>query len=275
MSRVAPDYFEVYQIPILEGRALTAADGDTAIVMNDVMAKRYFGKVSPIGRRFKLDAKQPWLTVVGVARDVKTMGPSDPIGEGMEVYLGYPTTPRPYNFLTLSAAVEADPDAALERIRRIVWDVDPRLPIGDAITMREQVGNAIARPRFVLSLSGAFTICAVLIAAVGVYGVSAYWVARRRRELAIRMAMGASPERLVWTVVGRSLRLALFGTIAGLAIAMAGARVMASLLFATDPRDPLTLVSITLLLGAIAVIACAGPAFRASRVDPMTTLRAE
>jgi predicted permease len=275
MSRVAPDYFEVYQIPILEGRALTSADGDTALVLNDVIAKRYFGDVSPIGRRFKLDTKQPWLTVVGVARDVKTMGPSDPIGEGMEVYLGYPATPRTYNFLTLSAAAATHPEAALERIRRIVWDVDPRLPIGDAITMREQVGNAIARPRFVLSLSGAFTICAVLIAAVGVYGVSAYWVARRRRELAIRIAMGASPDRMVMTVVARSLRLAAIGALAGLAVALGGSKVMQSLLFATDPRDPATFIAITIVLGVVAVASCAVPAFKASRVDPMTTLRAE
>ena len=109
----------------------------------------------------------------------------------------------------------------------------------------------------------------------GRYGVSSYWVTRRRRELAIRLAIGASPDRLVLTVVRRSLRLSAIGAVIGLLIAMAGARVITSFLFATDPRDPLTLIGITLLLGAIAVIACAGPAFRASRVDPMTTLRAE
>jgi len=105
--------------------------------------------------------------------------------------------------------------------------------------------------------------------------VSSYWVTRRRRELAIRLAIGASPERLVLAVVGRSLRLSAIGAVIGLLIATAGARLIASFLFATDPRDPLTLVSVTLLLGTIAVIACAGPAFRAARVDPMTTLRAE
>jgi ABC-type antimicrobial peptide transport system permease subunit len=124
-------------------------------------------------------------------------------------------------------------------------------------------------------LSGAFTIGAVLIAAVGVYGVSAYWVARRRRELAIRLAVGASPDRLMLIVIARSLRLAAIGTIAGLVIAIAGSRAMTALLFATDPRDPVTFVAITVLLGVIAILACAIPAFKASRVDPMTTLRAE
>jgi predicted permease len=275
LSRVSPDFFDVYQIPILEGRALTTADGDTAIVLNDVMAKRYFGNASPIGRRFRIDTRQPWLTVVGVARDVKTMGPSDPVGEGMEAYLGYPTTPRTYNFLTLTAVAGPDPDAALSRIRRIAWDLDPRVPILSSISMREQVADVISRPRFVLSLSGAFTICAVLISAVGVYGVSAYWVTHRRRELAIRLAVGASPDRLMMSVLNRSLRHAALGTVAGLLVALSGARVMQSLLFATNVRDPATFIGVTILLGAIAVVATAAPALKAARLDPMTTLRAE
>lgn len=275
VSRVSEDYFDVYQIPILEGRALAAADSDTAIVINDVVARRYFGAQSPIGRRFKTDRNQPWLTVVGVARDVKTMGPSDSIGEGMEVYIGYPTNARSYNFVSLSIATGPDAEASLARIKRVIWEIDPKVPMVSAVSMREQLGNLISRPRFVLSLSGAFTICAVLIAAVGVYGVSAYWVARRRREMAIRMAMGASPDRLVLVVLARSLRLAATGTIAGLVIALGGAKVMQSLLFATDARDPATFIATTITLALIAVASCAGPAFKASRVDPMTTLRAE
>jgi predicted permease len=272
--RVSGDFFDVYQIPILEGHAFSAADGDSAMIINDVMAKRYFAGVSPIGRRFKTDTKNPWLTIVGVAADVKSMGPSEPFGD-MEYYVPYPAVARTYNFISLSAAVETNHEAAIARIKRIIWDLDSRVPIISALSVREQVGDAVARPRFVLTLSGAFTICAVLIAAVGVYGVSAFWVARRRRELAIRLAMGASPDRLVMSVFVRSLRLAAVGAAAGLAIALGGARVMQSLLFAVDPRDPWTFVSVTMLLGLIAVVACAGPALKASRVDPMTTLRAE
>jgi putative ABC transport system permease protein len=275
VTRVSADFFEVYQIPILEGRTFTPEDGDNAVILNDVMVERYFGNVSPIGRRFKTNTGQPWLTVVGVARDVKTMGPSDSVGDGMELYVPYQAAPRTYNFMSLSAAVGPDADAALARIKRVVWDLDPKVPMLSAIPMREQVGDVIARPRFVVTLAGAFTICAVIIAAVGVYGVSAYWVARRRRELAIRMAMGAAPDRLVMTVLARSLRLAAAGTIAGLLVALGGARVMQSLLFATDPRDPATFIGVPILLGLIAVAACAGPAIRAARVDPMTTLRAE
>ncbi|HJU42043.1 MAG TPA: ADOP family duplicated permease [Vicinamibacterales bacterium] len=274
-TRVSPDFFDVYQIPILEGHTFTPDDGDSAVILNEIMAKRYFGNLSPIGRRFKTDTKNPWLTVVGVVGDVKTMGPSDPMGDGMEMYIPYSAVPRTYNFISLTAAVGPNADRALAQIKRIVWDLDSNVPILAALSLREQVGDSIARPRFILSLSGAFTICAVLIAAIGVYGVSAYWVARRRREMAIRMALGASPDRLMMTVVARSLKLAAVGTVVGLAIAFGGASVMQSLLFATDPRDPTTFIAITILLAAVAVGACAAPALKAARVDPMTTLRAE
>jgi predicted permease len=274
LSRVSADFFEVLGIPILEGRTFIPEDGEDAIIINDVLARRYFGNTSPIGRRFKTNTPQPWLTVVGVAADIKTMGPADAVGEGTEAYV--PMGPAgESNGLTLMVRANGRERAALQQMRRSVWDVDPNMPILEARTMAEVFGDSVARPRFLASLSGAFTICAVLIAAVGVYGVSAYWVARRKRELAIRLAVGASPDRLILIVIARGLRLAAIGTIAGLAIAIAGARVMTVLLFDTDPRDPVTFVAITVLLGVIAILACAIPAIKASRVDPMSTLRAE
>ncbi|MBY0493083.1 MAG: ADOP family duplicated permease [Cyanobacteria bacterium] len=273
-SRVSADFFEVAGIPLLEGRTFIPEDGEDAIIINDVLARMYFGNTSPIGRRFKTNATQPWLTVVGVAADIKTMGPADAIGEGTEVYLPMGAT-GDSNFLTLMARADGREAVALQELRRSVWDIDPNMPILEARTMAEVFGDSIARPKFLASLSGAFTICAVVIAAVGVYGVAAYWVARRRRELAIRLAVGASPDRLILAVIGRSLRLTAIGTIAGLAIAAAGGRIMTTLLFATDPHDPVTFAVIIVLLGAIAIAACLVPALRAARVDPMTTLRAE
>jgi predicted permease len=273
LSRVSADFFEVLGIPLLEGRTFIPEDGEDAIIINDVVARRYFGNTSPIGRRFKTNTRQPWLTVVGVAADIKTMGPADAVGEGTEVYV--PMGPAgDSNGLTLMVRADGREAAALQQMRRSAWDIDPNIPL-ETRTMSEVFDDSIARPRFLASLSGAFTICAVMIAAVGVYGVSAYWVARRRRELAIRLAVGASPESLILIVIARSLRLAAIGTIAGLVIAIAGGRVMTALLFATDPRDPVTFVAIAVLLGLIAILACAIPAFSASRVDPMTTLRAE
>jgi predicted permease len=273
LGRVSADFFDVAGIPILEGRTFEAADGEDAIIVNDVFARRYFGSRSPIGLRFRSDPKQRWLTVVGVAADIKMRGPADAVGEGAEIY--FPMVPGDSRNLSLMVRAGNNEAAVLARVRQIIRELDPKMPILEASTMTELVGDSIARPRFLASLSGAFTIAAVVIAAVGVYGVSAYWVARRRRELAIRLAVGASPDRLIVSVIGRSLRLAAVGAAVGLAIALAGARVMTSLLFATDPRDPATFAGVTILLGAMAVLACLVPAIKAARVDPMTTLRAD
>ena len=272
-SSVSPDFFEVFKIPLIEGRTFEPGDGDFAVIVNDIMARRYWGTASPIGHRFRVDSNLPWNTVVGVAKDVKTVGPADQVGEGMEIY--QPLANRQYNFLTLAVAAGSRAESVLPQVKRILREVDPKVPVLSAHTLNQQLRDILGRPRFILTLTAAFTIGAVVIAAVGVYGVSSYWVMRRRRELAIRLAIGASPDRLVLAVIGRSLRLSAIGAVIGLMIALAGARMIASFLFATDPRDPLTLASISLLLGVIAVIACAGPALRASRVDPMTTLRAE
>ena len=222
----------------------------------------------------QVDSNMPWYTVVGVAKDVKTVGPADQIGEGMEIYQPFAVSGQ-YNFLTLAVAAGSRAESVLPQLKRILSDVDPKAPILSAHLLDEQLSDILARPRFLVSPAGAFTICAVVIAAVGVYGVSSYWVTRRRRELAIRLAIGASPDRLMLAVIVRSLRLAAIGAVTGLLIATGGARVIRSFLFATDPRDPATFIGVTVLLGAIAVVACAGPALKAARVDPMTTLRAE
>jgi predicted permease len=273
-GRVSPDFFEVFQIPLIEGRTFEATDGDSAVIVNDVLARRFWGEMSPIGRRFRIDSNTAWLTVVGVARDIKTAGPDDRLGEGLEIYQPFAANGR-YNFLTLAVAAGSRARSILPQMKKVLWDVDAKVPILEADTLSDRLFDILARPRFILSLAVAFTICAVLIAAIGVYGVSAYWVARRRREMAIRMAIGASPDRLVMSVFARSLRLAAFGAVAGIAIALGGAQVMTSLLFAVDPRDPMTFIVVTIFLGVIAVAACLGPALKASRIDPMTTLRAE
>lgn len=141
--------------------------------------------------------------------------------------------------------------------------------------MAEWVGTSVARPRFVLILSGAFAVAAVLLSAIGVYGVSAYWVSRRRRELAIRAALGASRPVLAAMVLRRALRLALAGSVLGLAGALGIGRLLETWLFATSPRDPQTLAVVTMLLALLVVVACAVPALRAGRVDPVSDLRAE
>src|SRR6185436_9891977 len=166
-----------------------------------------------------------------------------------------------------------DRDAALAAARQFVWEIDPKLPIVETATMEARIGEDLARPRFYLTLSSAFATTGALLAAIGVYGISAYWVSRRRRELAIRIALGASAEKVMGLVISRSIKLALIGAATGLALAVTGTRLIESMLFQVNGRDPLTLIAVTVLLGVLVLIGCIGPALRASRVDPMTTLR--
>jgi putative ABC transport system permease protein len=271
-ARVSADFFDVVGVRIIDGRTFVPDDGEDKVIVNDVFAGRYLGGGSPVGRRFRTEPERPWLTVIGVAADIKTRGPADAAGEGAELY--FPMVPGDSRYLSLVVRAGSNEAAVIGQIRQIVRDLDPNMPLSIA-TMTELVGESIARPRFLASLSAAFTVSALLVAAVGVYGVTAYWVTRRRRELAIRLALGASPDRLIATVLGRGLRLAAFGAAIGLVIALAGARVMETLLFATDPRDPTTFIAISVFLAAVAVTACAVPAIRAARIDPMVTLRAE
>ena len=273
-GNVSHDYFEVMGIPIVAGRSFTADDGVDTIVLNEIMARRFWGDASPIGKRIRIYQNRPWQTVIGVAGDVKQMGPSDPMGQGMEFYQRLQREARS-SFYALVMRSAGNRDTLLQAARQAVWEIDPRLPIVEAATMEDRIGEAVARPRFFLTLSSAFAITGALLAAVGVYGISAYWVSRRKRELAIRIALGASGDKVMGLVIRRSLKLALAGTVAGLAMAVAGTRLIESMLFQTSGRDPITLVSVTLLLAVLVVIGCVVPALRAARVDPMSTLRAE
>ena len=172
-------------------------------------------------------------------------------------------------------AERRSPAAVIELVKQTLWSLDPKLPLIDTMPMRQQLDESLYRQRFFLRLSIAFTVIATSLAMVGVYASFAYWVSRRRREIAIRIAVGASPQSIVTSVLGRSLRLAAMGAVIGLGLALAGAQLLQSMLFEIDPRDPPTLVAVTAILTLAAIVASAVPALRASRVDPMTTLRAE
>ena len=271
---VAPDYFETLNIPILAGRTFRADDPDDVLIVNDRLARTYWGDASPLGKRFRPGADEPWLTVVGVVGDVRQMQLSDPTGHGMEFYRQEQRN-RAGGFYSILARTTSSPAIAINTIKQTIWAADPRIPLLDAMTLDDRLAESMYYQRFFLRLSVAFTGIATLLAVVGVYGAFAYWVSRRNRELAIRMAVGASPATLVGAVMGRALRLAAIGAAVGLVIAIAGARAMQTMLFEIDPRDPATLVAVTILLAIAALAACAVPAVRAARVDPITALRAE
>ena len=212
--------------------------------------------------------------MIGVAADVKQLGPNEARDSAMEFYEPYTPATRNSSFSFVVRA-PAQHGAALQLVKQKLWELDSKQPIISASSMPDRLSESIARPRFYLALSSAFAITGALLAAIGVYGISAYWVSRRKRELAIRIALGASSENVVGIVMARSLKFAAVGAVGGLALALAGTRLIESMLFQTSGRDPMTLAGVTVLLGVLVVLGCLVPAIRASRVDPMTTLRAE
>lgn len=271
---VAPDYFDTLGIPILAGRTFRADDPEDVLIVNDRLARKYWADASPLGKRFRPSRDEPWMTVIGVVGDVRQMRLSDPTGHGMEFYRQEPRK-RAGGFYSILARTTTSPEAAIAAIKQAIWAIDPRVPLTEASTLDAQLAESMYYQRFFLRLSLAFTTLATALAVIGVYGAFAYWLARGKREIAIRLAIGASPQRLVGGVLARALRLAAIGAAAGLSVALAGAQVIRSMLFEIDPRDPATLVVVTLVLAIAALIACAIPAIRTARVDPMTTLRAE
>ena len=272
---VAPDYFATMGIPLIAGRTFSSDDPDTVVVVNDVLARRYWGSGSPLGRRFRLDADEPWHTVIGVARDVKQSGLDDPMGDGMELYFPYSRTKREFNFNCIVRTDGTDAAVVARQVKELLWRLDRNLPILQVTTMERRLGESVARPRFSLVLVSIFALLGVLLAGVGVYGTTAYWVAQRIREIGLRMALGATRRQIVGLVLGRGLRLAVLGAGIGLAGAMATLHVLETFLFATDPSDAGTLTGVTVLLVSLVLIACYVPALRASRLDPADVLRSE
>ena len=272
---VAPDYFVTMGIPLIAGRTFSSDDPDTVVIVNEVLARRYWGSGSPLGRRFRLDANEPWHTVIGVARDVKQSGLDDPMGDGMELYFPYSRTKRERSFTFIVRTDGTDTAVVARQVKELFWRLDRSLPILQVTTMERRLGESVAKPRFFLVLVSIFALLGVLLGGVGVYGTTAYWVAQRIRELGLRIALGATRRQIVGLVLGRGLRLAAMGAGIGLAGAMATLHVLESFLFATDPSDAETLTGVTVILVSLVLAACYLPALRASRLDPADVLRSE
>lgn len=275
-NAVAPDYFSVLGIRFLQGRTFAPDDPDAVVIVNDVVARRFWGDASPLGRRFRMDAQEPWLTVVGVVSDVKTTGLADTEGEGMEIYFPYQRESPFAAFFTVIVRASGAEIAIAQDVKRELWKLDPSLPVVEAASMRSRLGDSVAHPRFLVGLASAFAGVAVLLAAVGVYGTAAYWVARRRRDLGIRMALGATRDAVLRLVLARGLRLAMWGGLAGILASLAATRtISATLLFETSPRDPSVLIAAVTALIVLALIACMLPALHAAKLDPAKVLRTE
>ena len=274
---VSPDYFRTMRIPLIAGRAFDTRDASTStavVLINQTIARRLFPGEDPIGQRLTYGAataQSPWLTIVGVVGDVRDLGLEEQAD--LEVYQPYPQATLSY--MTLVARTAASPAASVGVVRDAIHRLDPSLPLFEGQTMDSVVAFGLAPRRFNMLLLGVLAAIALVLAGVGIYGVIAYGVLRRRREIGIRIALGAQRRDVLTLVIGRGLRLTGIGIATGVAAALLLTRLLASLLFAVRPHDPLTIFAVAAVLVAVALLACYLPARRALRVDPTVTLRQE
>ena len=270
------DYFKTLGIPLERGELFTGrepADTLTVAVINEALAQRFFKGRDPIGARVTLSDPTAgrWATVIGVVGNTLLDSPAKEPYPQM-FFADHQLLQRQMSFAVRTAN---DPAATMGAIRRAVAEVDPTLPVANLRTMSESFSNAMARPRVNLTLLAVFAAVAVLLAALGIYGVVSYAVAQRTRELGIRVALGASAHDVERLVVRQGMTPVGIGVLVGLIAALAATRVMQSLLYGVRPTDPLTLASVTVVLAVIAFLASWIPARRATRVDPMVALRSE
>jgi predicted permease len=274
---VLGNYFGTMGIPMVAGRPFEGGDAGKArsIVVNETLARKIWGRENAIGRHVRRDYwSKEWFTVVGVARDVKQGGVDRPAGTEMYFFAEQEmiTPPRTMNVVmrtTLDAA------ALASSIDRVVHNIDATVPIVRLRDMDDVFTEAIRRPRLLAQLLGAFAGVALLLAAIGTYGVLSYIVAERRREIGIRLALGAARSRVVALVAGQGLMLALIGIVLGLSGALIANRLIAPLLFGVEPTNRAALTFVAIAIAFVAALASWLPALRASRVDPNVVLRAE
>jgi putative ABC transport system permease protein len=273
---VTPHYFRTFRIPIKTGREFSDQDTDQAApaaIISETMAKTLFGPgVDPVGKRLKLDFRdEHWRTIVGVAGDVRYRELED---IRFDLYIPFAQWP-PAFVNHFAVRTTADPSAMLATVRREVAALDPQLAVSRVATMDELVATHLARPRFSAVLLNWLSGLAVLLAAVGIFGVTAYSVAQRSGEFGVRIALGARTGHILRLVIGQGMRLVAVGVAIGLAASFALTRLIAKLLFGVSATDPLTFIMITALLTFVALLACFIPARRATKVDPMIALRNE
>jgi putative ABC transport system permease protein len=276
----SPRYFRTMGIQLLNGREFgdeDKVDSPAVAVVSETMARRFWPDEDPIGKRItpgQLDSTDPddWITIVGVAKDVRQVelvAPPKP-----QMYLSYRQAaffaPR---HLVVSTAVEPLGMAAV--VRKAVWEIDKDQPVSNIKTMEDVLSESIARQRFSMLLLGIFAALALVLAAVGIYGVMSYSVAQRTHEIGIRMALGARKRDVLKLTVGEALKLVLVGVVIGLVASFLLTRVMSSLLYGIGATDPTTFAGISLVLIGVALLASYIPARRATRIDPMVALRYE
>jgi putative ABC transport system permease protein len=272
---ITPDYFRAMGIRLVRGRVFTPQDDARAprvAIINETMARQFFPNEDPIGKRINItNGPDTWREIVGIVGDIKQYG----VDKATSAQSYEPFAQVPFSSLNVVIRTNGSPAALLGALRPAVYSVDKDQPIGAIRPLEEIVADSIARQRFAMTLLTVFSGVALVIAAVGIYGVMAYNVVQRTGEFGIRMALGAQQSDVLRLVLAQGGKLVGLGLLIGLAATLAASRAMGSMLFNTSAQDPLTLGTITILLGFVALIACLLPANRATKVNPIEALRAE
>ncbi|MEP6572682.1 MAG: ABC transporter permease [Gemmatimonadota bacterium] len=266
---VQPEYFHLLGLRVLEGRIFDPDTTGNPVMINRSMARRFWPGTSPIGHRMRMSSSGPWQTIIGVVSDVRIPGRQGGTSE-LQTY-----SPFDGSFEQAQLLFRGDPATLLPLIRREVSAFDPLVRVRDANAVDSMLDGVLAGPRFSMALFGAFALLALLLATVGLYGVIAYSVSQRTREIGVRIALGAGAPAVIRLVVSQGLRLTIGGVVLGLVVAAGGTRAMRSMLYEVSPLDPFTFGAVALGLTAVAVVASYIPARRAARVDPVVALRSE
>jgi putative ABC transport system permease protein len=275
LRAVTPGYFQTMQIPMLRGRTLAPvvdSTGPAEVVINQTLAKKYWPNDNPIDRRLQVFGPNgPMVLIVGIAGDVRQAAPDKPPRD--EIFISSQRFPS--QEMAFVVRTDGDPSRLGPAVTRAIRSVDPDQPVFGVMPMTKLVSDASAERRFSLLLLTLFASLALLLSAIGIYGVMAYSTTQRRHEIGIRVALGAGTRDVLSLVVGQGMRLVGIGLLIGLTGAWLLSRVLASQLYGVSARDPFTYLAVAALLGGVALTASYLPARRALRVDPMTSLRSE
>jgi hypothetical protein len=243
------------------------------VLVSEAVAKKFYGQADPVGRRLKnggAESDAPWLTIVGVVGDVKNDGITTLEPRGT---LYYPFAQSVDNEAWLLVRSDAPLESVTRMLRGELAAMDRGLPLSSVTTLVQQIEQSVAQPRFSMLMLLVFAALALVLAAVGLYGVISYGVAQRAREIGVRIALGAPRGKVIGTVVGRAMALTAMGIGLGTLGSLAAGKVLSGLLYGVTATDPLVFGGVVLLLGAVALVAAGIPALRASRIDPVTSMR--
>ena len=273
-SSVSPDYFRTMGIS-LRGRDFTDQEEKLehrVAIVNETFAKKFFPSHDPVGKRFNFSgADKPFWEIIGVCGD----GKYNSLGEEPKAAVFRPQFRDYSTAVSMVARTKGDPKTVLAAMQREMRNLDPTLPLYGMKTLKDHMKIPLFPARMAAGALGSFGVLALVLAAVGIYGVMSYVVAGRTREIGLRMALGAQSSNVRRLILRQGMTLALIGSVLGLAIAFASTRLLKSVLYGVDAMDPMTFITVTVLLGTVALLACLLPAHRATRVDPMVALRAE